>query len=968
MSSLTAESFLRRYRLLIVLTWVVPTIFGISFLIFIGAFSADQIRTMAERSGMGLVALITPLFALWYFNRFARPIVDYIRSPSPERGAVAIARVRRFTWHYWLIFIATIAVRPTMVLLSAERYLGIETVPLDWLRMHLMVIIIAILIGLPFFLRIFDLFGRVLGAEIGRPPYLTIKTKVFLIGALVPLLIDTMLVQYYWARTGYFTTETFGMWLALELLAIGGSLLFVTSFSQSLAPLASIFQRVKYSSNPDLDSMQAQSLDELGVLANDYRGHLRQQYEAEESLRGARHELNNMFDNMLDTFYRTDLDGKIIFITSRVEESLGYHANELLGRRMTDLYVDPEQREVLLAELKSKGEVTNFITSLYHKDGSVVWVSTNAHFYYDGTGALVGVEGNTRDITQLREIEEALHSEQQRALVTLESIGDGVITTDELGRVTYLNPVAELMTGWHEDEVAGQPLKELFQLFDEEGGLSVVDPVAHCLLLGDHAVVKGNPTLRNREGDREYSLKISASPLRDQVGSVSGVVIVFHDVTDLRSLAREMSYKATHDALTGLVNRREFEMRLDDALATAKQEGAGHALCYLDLDQFKVVNDSCGHRAGDELLVQLSTQLQECIRDSDTLARLGGDEFGVLLDHCPLERAQKITETLRQAVREFSFVWDGKSFEIGVSIGLVEISAESGTQAELLSAADSACYIAKDLGRNRVHVSHSGDEVVAEHQGQMRWVQRINEALKDDRFALYCQSVVPILDEDAPHYHEILVRMIDSDGSIIVPGQFLPAAERYNLMSAIDRWVVSNSLRAVSEAGDRVGKDLFAINLSGESISDASFLSFVVEQIDSSGVAPERICFEITETVAIANFMQANKFISLLRGMGCLFALDDFGSGLSSFGYLKRLSVNFLKIDGHLVHDIADNLVDQAMVEAINRIGHTMGVKTIAEFVENDEILARLRSIGVDYAQGYGIGRPCPLQQNVNFN
>lgn len=564
-------------------------------------------------------------------------------------------------------------------------------------------------------------------------------------------------------------------------------------------------------------------------------------------------------------------------------------------------------------------------------------------------------------LNRVRESETALYQEKERAEVTLYSIGDAVITTDESGCIDYLNPVAERLTGWTLDRVQDRPLRDIMRLINENTRESVANPIEQCLQCGE-ILELADHTLLVREDGEEVAIADSAAPIRDRSGRVIGAVMVFHDVGHARKLARQLSYQATHDALTGLYNRRAFEEQLKEALDSARQDRREHAVCYLDLDQFKVVNDTCGHIAGDELLKQLAHVLQSKVREADALARLGGDEFGVLLRHCSLDQARSIAEDLRRTVRDFRFVSDEHSFEIGVSIGVVGVTGDTHNLTEIQSAADVACYAAKEGGRNRVHVYVPNDGELQQRQGEMRWVSRIHKAMAENRFVLYCQTIMPI-DTTAglvPHY-EILLRIRDEDGQNVPPMAFIPAAERYNLMPMIDRWVVQNVLRNVHRGVGVLENAVWTINISGRSLGDEEFLHVVSEEIDGAGFPGERICFEITETAAIANLRRAARFIKMLKAKGCKFALDDFGSGLSSFAYLKNLEVDYLKIDGGFVRDIVTDVIDRAMVEAINSVGHVMQIRTIAEFVENDEILAVLRAMKVDYAQGYGIARPQPF-------
>ncbi|MBZ0106357.1 MAG: EAL domain-containing protein [Sulfuricella denitrificans] len=433
-----------------------------------------------------------------------------------------------------------------------------------------------------------------------------------------------------------------------------------------------------------------------------------------------------------------------------------------------------------------------------------------------------------------------------------------------------------------------------------------------------------------------------------------------------------LTYQASHDALTGLVNRREFERRLEKALATSHAEGRVHALCYLDLDQFKIVNDTCGHVAGDELLRQLTVLLQSKVRDSDTLARLGGDEFGVLLDNCPLQQAEIVADLLRQTVKDFHFAWNGKPFAIGVSIGLVPIDQETGSLDTVLGCADAACYAAKDKGRNRVHLYCAEDGDLVQRQGEMNWVARITRAVEENRFRLYYQTIMPLQQDihEGRHF-EILLRLIDDDGQIVPPMAFIPAAERYNLMPSIDRWVVSSAFGLywkIFPECDKAQEDPYptcTVNLSGPSLCDEYFLEFLKRQFILYKVPHKHICFEITETAAISNLTKAMDFISEMRSCGCRFSLDDFGSGLSSFTYLKNMQLDYLKIDGSFVRDMVDDPMDEAMVSSINQVGHVIGLKTIAESVENDAVLAKLREMGVDFAQGYGVEHPKPLEDLI---
>ncbi|MFK7885384.1 MAG: EAL domain-containing protein [Gammaproteobacteria bacterium] len=611
--------------------------------------------------------------------------------------------------------------------------------------------------------------------------------------------------------------------------------------------------------------------------------------------------------------------------------------------------------------LDGRTELFESVHRMRHRNGEWRWMLSRAKARPDKNGRLRRLVGVELDITERKLYEEALFREKESAQITLQSIGDGVITTDADCLVEYLNPVAEGLTGWKLDEAAGRPVDDIFRGFHEE----TCEPLENALAVSirrKRSIKSIRPTLLIRRDGNELYIESTASPIRDGNGAIAGGVLVFHDVSESRELNRRLSYHASHDILTGLVNRREFESRLEHALEKAKAGETSYAVCYMDLDQFKMVNDSCGHTAGDALLSQLGSLLKAKIRWRDTLARLGGDEFGLLIESCSLEESMEIAETLRKTISDFKFVWDERTFNLGVSIGLVPVGENNDDMASVLSAADSACAAAKDAGRDRVHCFRENDIEMMRRRREMQWAARINNALDENRFELFRQYIQPLSDapdlERGDHY-ELLLRMRDSNGALISPDVFISAAERYNITPAIDRWVIEHALDWLLENPGELSKlAMCSINLSGQSLGDDKFLPFVINEFRRRSMDGSKICFEITETAAVQSFSQANRFINSLKELGCKFALDDFGTGLSSFAYLKSFPVDFLKIDGSFVKGILHDPIDREMVRSINSIGKLTGKKTIAEFAENAEIIEQLRELGVDYAQGYGVAEP----------
>jgi len=683
----------------------------------------------------------------------------------------------------------------------------------------------------------------------------------------------------------------------------------------------------------------------------------------EEALRSSEAKFRGLFESIAEGVYQSGRDGRLLSVNPAFVAMLGYRSAEEIYAlpSAAALYWDPADRAEFARRVDSQGEIRDAEFLMRRRDGQQLVVLENARPMCDPGGRHVGYEGTITNITERKRAEQAIFAEKERAQVTLESIGDAVISTDAEGRIEYINPVAESLTAWSLSEARGQRIGAVLNLVNEITREPLESSADAALGRGGHGTPAPDHSVLITRTGHEVAVSESAAPICDRQGKVIGAVVVFHDVTKERRLRRALSWQASHDALTGLINRREFDNRLHGALLSAQRGEGAYALLYIDLDQFKVVNDTCGHQAGDRLLRDVTGLLQTRVRASDIIARLGGDEFGVLLEGVSPEQATRIAEGVRQGIRDFRFVWGATTLSVGASIGIVQIRADTENVASVMSAADIACYAAKDAGRNRIHV-YGADGVSHRHR-EMHWVARVTQATEDDRLELYFQPIVALAGEPAVAFHELTVRLRDDTGELVAPTEFIPAAERYNVMSAIDRWVVERAIALLHER-QRAGKalPLFAVNLSGTSLNDQSFVDFVLQSVGEPAIAAA-LCFEITETAVVTSLSNARFLMSELKARGCKFSLDDFGTGVSSFVYLKSLPVDFLKIDGQFISHITQDPVNRSMVEAIAKVGRALGIATVAECVESEAVLKELRRIGVDYVQGFHLATPLPVAQ-----
>ncbi|MDH3690418.1 MAG: EAL domain-containing protein, partial [Gammaproteobacteria bacterium] len=633
----------------------------------------------------------------------------------------------------------------------------------------------------------------------------------------------------------------------------------------------------------------------------------------------------------VDVFWETDVKLRLVYLSDAYEKFTGIHPSQVLGcsyREMVERHAaDHQAIERHFAVLEARLPYRDFEYCWRHVDGTEHMLLTSGKPFYGVAGEFQGYRGVAREITAAKSAEQALRDSQKRFKDFAEIAVDVFWETDADLRFRHVPESCRNIMGIGPEQMIGWTHPQVLNDYIDDP-----DKIAHHF---------GQLEARLPYQDFEYNwkhpdgtirvLRSSGKPFYSPDNAFQGYRGVARDVTEAHYLTRRITYQATHDALTGLVNRHEFERRLERALESARSRSLTHALCFLDLDQFKIINDSAGHIAGDALLKRVAEVLKEQLRSRDTLARVGGDEFALLAENCTTEKAKAIADSLVSTIREFRFVWEGRTFEVGISVGLVPITPQSESVVQLLSLVDVACYTAKDLGRNRVHVYQETDkEAQSRHSEILRAAELIN-ALERERFRLYCQPIIALHNgSDAPAVFEVLIRMLDDENNIVMPSSFIPAAERYGLMSSIDRWVIRNVLGRHASDFMHFPDAGIAINLSGITLNDEGFGEFVKQQLAESVLDAKRVCFEITETTAVRNFDRVTQFIHEMKKVGCMFALDDFGSGLSSFAYLKNLAVDYLKIDGSFIQNFVEDPIDHAITIAINRVGHIKKILTIA--------------------------------------
>ncbi len=905
---------------------------------------AQMLSVMAH----GALPLFLVTMLVWtgiHFNRFIAPMVAWAIA-HPE-GANAPShlhrRLARFSRDYWGLFFLYSIATPLIYFYALHGVLATKQFT-GFLNFMLLQISCSVLVGLPAYLMAQDQIGCLVSRLSLHKVQLSLKSKTLLLGGFVPLMSYSILMQYHWLQTGSLSPELLVIWLTLALITTTTSVLASRSTSQSLAPVQEMLARTGASTTRDLAQLRPHSTDEIGYLTQTL-GKLFQRLGDQES------HMRAVVETAAEGILVATEEGVIETFNPAAERLFGYLAGEIRCRPLT--WLIPEIQDV--REACKAGPSEREMRGA-HRNGADMQLSVRiTEMDISGRRMFTCM---VADITQRKVAESQLQHAEARYRDLVETAHDLVWATDASGHWTYLNRACKSIYGYTPDEMLGRHISE----FTAPGS-------GNCDLVAIEELLQGNElvqyeTMHLDQRGEAHHLSFNAKAHLDAKGAVERISGTARDITEQKAFQQQLTYHAEHDSLTGLFNRHYFQQELERTVARVARKGASCALFYIDLDQFKYINDTLGHAAGDRLLIEITKLLGGHVRDGDLLARFGGDEFTLLLYNIEPVNVMAVAENFRHLLEEFKFLEDGKAFNVSCSIGATLIDQSVTSAEEALSHADIACNLAKAQGRNRINLYDPEDTKKAGMAEDMGWAARVREMLEQDRFQLVYQPIVSIQQGRVQDY-EVLVRMKCDDGEVILPGGFMPAAERFGLIHSVDRWIVTRAIRHLAKLRLDNDEVSFSINLSGKAFEDELLLPLIQRLIQETGLDPAWLTFEITETAAIANLSAAATFIGALKQIGCQFALDDFGSGFSSFAYLKHLPVDKLKIDGSFVQNMAQSAVDQAMVKSMNEVAHALGKVTIAEYVENRESLELLREIGVDFAQGNFLGKPREALLNI---
>lgn len=925
--------------LIIIGSFALTPLIGYTIAIEFGMVSLSQLLDWPVASSLLVIYSIMLLGLYRYSRHLLLPAIKYKPDSSEARKfPVEFSRsLYGFSDSYWAFYLVYALLIPTV-----HHWLGVtspnSTAYVSLLQIILLQLVIAILVGMPAYLQSLSLLGRAVQITGLEHIHISMKSKMLLIGGYIPLLTTTILLKYYWWRTGFLSTEILLAWGLMGLIAFITTFIAIRSLNQSLMPVQDVIKGSGASNYADLSRrLRPRSMDEIGYLIQTLGRLFHRLGEQESHVRA-------IVDNAAEGIIVVNEENEIETFNSAAENLFGYKSQEIRGRPLSWLLPSLSVAKLTLPSYAEEMELEGL-----HHSGAKLPLSLRA--------SRMQMDGKTfhtllvADISERKAAEQMLLEAEARYRDLVETAHDLVWSMDADGHWTYLNDAVTRIYGY-------SPVEMLHRHFTEFQAPESVerDAEAHASMLRGEELLHYETVHLDRHGARRY-ISFNARPQLNTEGQIIQITGTARDITEQKAYEDELAYQAQHDSLTGLFNRNYFQQELEREIARIARGSSECALLYLDLDQFKYVNDTLGHAAGDRLLIECAQILRQHLREGDLLARFGGDEFTVLLSDVDMEAARRVAEYIRTLFENYRFIDSGKTFNVTVSLGVSAVNKAIDNADVALSQADLACNIAKSQGRNTLHLFNPADREKDGMAEDMGWATRVRDAFENDKFKLAYQPIVLVAD-GVVHDYEVLLRMALDDGDVILPGGFMPAAERFGLMNNVDRWTVKTAMHKLADLHEDDSSIRFAINLSGRAFEDTELLPLIHGVLQDTGLDPSALTFEITESAAISNLTAATKFIYKLKDMGCEFALDDFGTGFSSFAYLKHLPVDKLKIDGSFVKGMAEARVDQAMVQSMNEIAHALGKKTIAEFVENEETLNLLRGYGVDYAQGHYLGKP----------
>ena len=926
-----------RFLSLIIMGLLLAPLAGLVSALLFGLVTPAELLGERTLIILGTFIGLTACWAYIHFSRYFSPL-SYSKGRAPLTGNLPDQqqrRLARFGRDYWCFFLLYALAIPPLFFLAIEK--PIASAAGTFLQLILLQLSVMALVGLPGYQLALDQIGKLAGHLSLQTVQVSLKSKIMLLGGFVPLLSYTMLMNYHWQQTGDLTAGHMVIWLTLVCITGIITLFSVRSVAQALEPMQDLIRRSGASLHAELARLQPQSTDEIGLMTQTLSKLFRRLGEQESHMRA-------VVETAAEGIIVVNEKGLVDTFNPAAEKLFGYLAAEIRQRPLKPLLPTLLDADGKLHTAESEHEITG-----YHRDGTSMQMSIRV--------SAMQISGErmytclVADITRRKAMEDQLRDAESRYRDLVETAQDMVWTLDTEGRLTYLNKACESIYGFPADAMLHHQLHEY-----RSPEHPPIDEEAIQQLLQGVETVQFETVHLDRD-NKPHFLSFSGRSHKDATGQVTRISGTARDITEQKAFQHQLSYHAEHDPLTGMFNRHYFQEELERTVARVGRNGSDCALFYIDLDQFKYINDTLGHAAGDRLLIDVAALLAAHVREGDLLARFGGDEFTLLLYNINKQDVLRAADNFRSLCDDYRFTEDDKSFTISCSIGIAMIDETVISAQELLSHADMACNTAKQQGRNRAKIYNPADLGKADMAADMNWASQVREMLEHDKFQLVYQPIVAT-DTGAIIDYEVLVRMICDDGQIILPGGFMPAAERFGLIHSVDRWIVSRAIRQLASLHDDGHRFSFSINLSGKAFEDASLLPMIQELLDSTGLDPTWVTFEITETAAIDNIAAAEEFITALKDIGCQFALDDFGSGFSSFAYLKHLPVDKLKIDGSFVKGMAHSSVDQAMVESMNQVAHALGKRTVAECVENEETLVLLKEMGVDLAQGNYLGRP----------